>query len=274
MEDALRQNLAIGREQFRRGEYAAAEEHLRSALKVRDDVADLHHMLGVIHYDRMEFAEARACLERALALDPAFTDAALALAITLQEIGLYGEARRVSEGIGKRAHGKDRIDPYARGKLANLHAEVARAYEELGLGPEATEEYERALALCPEFPDLRARLASLLRRDGDLERALRELDTAVAFHPDHVPVHLSRGVTLLALGRRDEAAAAWSRALVLEPGHRAATSYLRMLDEGATHVPSMLPPPSVALPTEDETRGMTEDGETIVVQLLRGRAED
>lgn len=244
MDSSLKHLLSLGREHFARNDYSAAEAPLRDCLRVAPDLADAHYMLGVILHDRGDLAEARACFERALAINPGYTEAALNLAITCNDLGMYAEARRVSVRISERSHASDRIDPYARGKLANLHALVARAYEELGLAPEAADEYERALGLCPDFSDLRTRRASVLRAMGDHEAALRELDVAVSHSPDFVPAHVARGVTLFSLGRREEARAAWQRALQVEPDHRAARVFLRMAEKGATSIPSQLPPPS------------------------------
>lgn len=230
MDSSIKHLLSLGREHFTRNDFHSAEAPLRSCIEKAPDLADVHFMLGVIHHERGELAEARACFERALEINPDYTDAALSLSVTCNELGRYSEARAVSVGISQRSRQSDRIDPYARGKLANLHAEVARAYEELGLNPEAAEEYERALALCPSFADIRTRRAAVLRAMGDHESALRELDVAVIHAPDYARAHASRGVSLLALGRREEARKAWESALSLEPRNRAAKAFLRMLD--------------------------------------------
>lgn len=244
MDASLKHLLSLGRELFARNDFRAAEAPLRECVRLAPELADAHYMLGVILHDQGALAEARRCFERALEINPGYTEAALNLAITCNDLGMYAEARRVSVRISERSRATDRIDPYARGKLANLHALVARAYEELGLFNEASEEYERALGICPDFPDLRARRASVLRAMGEHAAALRELDVAVTGAPDFVPGHVSRGVTLFAMGRRDEARAAWERALTIEPDHRAARVYLRMADHGAASIPSKLPPPA------------------------------
>lgn len=255
MDDATRLHLNLGRELFARNDFAAAEPHLRAALASHDDLPDVHHMLGVLAHDRGAYAQARAHFERALALNPDYTEAALNLAITCNDLGLYSEARRVSEDIGARARRHARIDPYARGKLANLIAAVARAYEELGLHTEAAAEYRRALALCPDFADLRTRLAVVLRRDGQAEAALRELDAAMASDADFLPALMTRAFTLYTLRRVDEALDTWREVLRRDPQHRAAAAYLQMVDAGVDHLPSMLPPamlgPSEAPPAPD-----------------------
>lgn len=251
MTDPLKQHLALGRELYGRHDYASAERHLREVLALRDDLADVHHMLGVIHHDRGELPAARLCFERALLLNPDYTEAALTLSIVCNELGAYSDAREVVGTISERARHGHRIDPYARGKVANLHGEVARAYEELGMWPEAIDEYRRGLALCPDYSDLRTRLAMCLRSDGEVDEARKELEIAVTINPRFVPARVALGVMYMALGRHDEAALAWRESLAIDPTHRPAKVYLRLLDEPDAR-PSQLPPPDVIEAQGDE----------------------
>lgn len=247
----IKQSLGIGRELYDRHDYENAERHLRDVLAVRDDLADVHHMLGVIHNDRGELPEARLCFERALLLNPDYTEAALNLSIVCNELGAYTDAREVVGTISERARHGHRIDPYARGKVANLHRDVARAYEELGMWPEAIDEYRRGLALCPDYADLRTRLAMCLRSDGDTDEARKELEIAVTINPQFVPARVALGVVYMTLGRHDDAALAWREALAIEPTNRPARVYLRLLDEPDAR-PSQLPPPDLIEAQGDE----------------------
>ena len=251
MTDQIKQALTLGRELYGRNDYAGAERHLRDVLALRDDLADVHYMLGVIHHDRGELPEARRCFERALQLNADYTEAALNLSIVCNELGAYSEAREVVGTISERARHGHRIDPYARGKVANLHGEVARAYEELGMWPEAVDEYRRGLALCPDFADIRTRLAMCLRSDGEVEEARKELEIAVNINPQYVPARVALGVVYMALGRHDEAALAWRESLAIDPTHRPARVYLRLLDEPDARA-SRFPAPDVIEAQGDE----------------------
>ncbi len=232
MDSSTKHLLSLGRENFSRNDFRAAEGPLRACLDAAPTLADVHFMLGVIHHDRGELTDARARFEQALALNPAYTEAALSLAVTCNELGRYAEGRAISQRISEQSRAQDRIDPFARGKLANLHAHVARAYEELGLYPEAAEEYERALGLCPTFADLRTRRAAALRASGEHDRARRELEVAVLHAPSYAPAHAALGVSLWSEGRGDEAQAAWRKALEIDARNRAAKAYLRMAARG------------------------------------------
>ncbi len=260
MDDAIKTHLALAREHFSRDDWTAAEPHVRAVIAARDDLPDAHYMLGVVLHDRGEFAEARAAFEAALKLNPDYTEAALNLAITCNELGRYREARQVVRTISTRSRIGERVDPYARGKLANLHAGVARAYEALNLWPEAAEEYLKALNLCPEFSDLRTRLALALRADGDHAAAVQQLEVAVTIAPKYVPARVALGLSYFGLRRNDDAEATWKAALEIDPDCRPAQVYLRMLREGLA-TPSKFPPPDEVREGDDEVRFTLLDDE-------------
>src|SRR5262249_52047267 len=160
--------------------------HLNEVLKLASNYADVHNMLGVIHHDRGDFQESRRHFEAALKLNPNYTEAAMNLAVTYNDLGLYSDARRIYENmLDRSAQGPKQIDPFARGKLANLHAEVAQAYADMGLLAEAAVEYQKALGLCPQFADLRTRLGSVFRDMGHAEAARSEYTTALDHNPKY-----------------------------------------------------------------------------------------
>ena len=126
MTDQLKQQLTIGRELYERHDYAGAEPYLREVLSLRDDLADVHHMLGVIQHDRGELAEARLCFERALLLNPDYTEAALNLSIVCNELGAYTAAREVVGTISERArHGQPSVASCAALNAASAAAIAA-----------------------------------------------------------------------------------------------------------------------------------------------------
>ena len=86
-------------------------------------------MLGVIHHEQGRYAQAREMLEEALRLNPGYTEAALNLAVTYNELGKYQEAREIYARAMAQSKAEPRqLDPFARGKLANMHADVGSAY--------------------------------------------------------------------------------------------------------------------------------------------------
>jgi tetratricopeptide (TPR) repeat protein len=84
-------------------------------------------MLGVIWHDRGKLDEARGAFERALSMSPSYTEAALNLSVTLNDLGQYTRARDIYTRVIQRARAAPRsLDPYVKGKLANMHADSRR----------------------------------------------------------------------------------------------------------------------------------------------------
>jgi len=243
MDDRLKQILLLGREHYAKREFDKAEQLLREVLDSEDRFADVHDMLGVICHSRGNFVQAERHFERALAINPAYTEAALNLAVTYNDRGKYEAAREVYTRIkGNPTGAVQTLDPFARGKLANMHADLAQAYADLGLTREAIGELEKGVSLCPTFSDLRTRLGNLLRHEDDLIAARLQYEAAVAARPEYVPARVQLGVTLLALGLPNEADEAWQRALAIDPENTQAKMYLRML-QATRSKDSLLPPP-------------------------------
>ncbi len=227
-----------GREHYERREFDEARRCLREVLDRAEGLgyADVHNMLGVIAHDRAHFEEARAHFEEALQINPHYTEAALNLAVTLNDLGAYEEAKRVYRAATSRGVGADvHLDPFVKGKIANLHADVAAAYADAGLLREAIEELSKAVRLRPEFSDLRVRLAHLYRRCGDLDAARVELEHAVEHRPDYAAARVALGVVRLEQGDPEGARVQWERAARIDPEDRSARMYLRMVEAGFVH---------------------------------------
>ncbi len=242
MDERIKQVLLLGREHYEKREYDKAEPLLRQVLESDDRFADVHNMLGVISHARGNFMAAEHHFERALAINSGYTEAALNLAVTYNDRGKYEAAREVYTRIrGKPgSDGKQGLDPFARGKLANMHAEVAQAYADLGLPREAVLELEKAVTLCPQFADLRTKLGNLLRELKELGRAREHYEAALSTRAAYVPARVALGVTLLSLGELDGAEYHWKKVLESEPDNPQVKMYLRMLD---TQRRKSMPPP-------------------------------
>lgn len=237
MNERVKQLLVLGREHYAKREFEKAEQMLRMVLEEEDRYADVHDMLGVIAHSRGNFLVAERHFERALEINPAYTEAALNLAVTYNDRGKYEKAREVYSRIKVGAAGTTAgLDPFARGKLANMHADLAQAYHDAGLVREAVREYEKAVALCPHFADLQTKLGTLLREINDLPGARKAYEAAVQAKPNYVPARLQLGVTLMSLGETDAAQEHWNHVISLEPDNSQAKMYLRMLERTRTSV--------------------------------------
>lgn len=249
MDDRVKQLLILGREHFDRREYDRAEHVLRQVVEKTDRYADVYNMLAVILHERGDFVAAEKHFERAVEINPNYTEALLNLAVTYNDLGKYEAARKVYARI-RREDGQTGVaDPFIRGKIANMHADLSQAYADAGCKPEAIEQLKRAVELCPAYADLQTRLGSLYRDSDNFALARQHYEAARSSNPKYAPARVLLGVTLLSLGEIDQAIAEWREVLTIDPENRSAKMYLRMVEAQRSVRGSKLPP---AAPTSEE----------------------
>lgn len=230
MDDALKQLLTLGRGYFEKKQYPEAEGYLTQVVEQNQSFADVYNMLGVIYHDQGQFARAQRAFEAALRLNPAYTDAALNLAIIYNDMGRYREAKEVyATALGRQRDNPQRMDPFVKGKIANMYADIGNVYASSGLLDEAVHEYRRALELGPSFVDIRLKLANVLRDLKDYAGALLEFEELLRLNPNYLPGRVHYGVTLYAAGRRADAIVVWEDVLSRSPGNKSAEMYLSLV---------------------------------------------
>jgi tetratricopeptide (TPR) repeat protein len=223
----IRQLVQRGTAAFEAGEYAEAETLLLQVLDRNTAYANVYHMLGVIASFRGASDRAVDLFRQALAVNPQYSEAQLNLAITLADMGAYEAAAEEAGKLQAREPGDtDRPSPAILGKLANAHADLARKYHALGMYAEAVGEYDKALGLCPNFPDIHNRRAVSCRALRDYAGAKASLTRALEVNPRYVEAYVNLGQLHQQMGHLAEAIAAWERALELSPRHPLARIYL------------------------------------------------
>jgi tetratricopeptide (TPR) repeat protein len=231
MDARLKSLLVLGKEHYERREFDRAEQAFHEVLALGGDTfADVHNMLAFILHDRNDLQGAERHFKRAVEINPRYIEAHLNLAVTYSDLGKYEEAHRIYERIRELEGGDKKLDPFVRGKIANMHAEVAQAYTDAGCRVEAIGELKKAVELCPTFADLHMKLGNLHRDGGNLPMAREHYATACTVNPKYVPARVLLGVTLLALGHTDDALAEWKAALSIDPDNKNAQMYLRMAE--------------------------------------------
>lgn len=189
MEAQIKHHLTVGREFYQAGEYARARPHLETVRDAHGDYADVHNMLGFIHYEQGRPLEACGEFEQALAINPHYTEAALNLSVVYNELGRYDEGRKLYEQVhnSRGSGGLDDLEPLARGKIANMHRDLGDAYTAVGLLEHAIKEFRKALRVCPTFVDIRTKLANTLRDLSRYDEAIDEFQAICDLSPGYVP---------------------------------------------------------------------------------------
>jgi tetratricopeptide (TPR) repeat protein len=185
-------------------------------------------MLGQIHHDSGDFGRAQEYFESAVRINPRYTDALLALAVVYNELGKYEDSTRIQSFARKHVEEhEDAVDPFIKGKIANMHADLASVYMEANLPEEAVHEYNRALKLCPQFADLQTRLAHVFREMGQHDMAQKHYEIALEQNDKYVPARIHLGLLLLRQGKKDKAKDQWHLALSVDPDNKSAKMYLK-----------------------------------------------
>ncbi|HTT72052.1 MAG TPA: tetratricopeptide repeat protein [Anaeromyxobacteraceae bacterium] len=239
LDDDLKQALALGQAYYQKKEYVRAERFLAQVVERNQSFADVYNMLGVIYHDQGQYQKAQRAFEAALRLNPGYTDAALNLAIIYNDTGKYQAARETyRQALSHSGATRGQLDRFVQGKLANMYAEIGDVWLSHGLYDEAVREYQRALELCPQFIDIRSKLAAAHRDAGDRAKAIEEFEEIVRQNPAYLPARLSLGLVLHAAGRKEEAVRSWNAVLELSPGNRNAEMYLKLAEVAGTERPA------------------------------------
>jgi tetratricopeptide (TPR) repeat protein len=190
----------------RQGRFDEAEQGYRAHLAAQPDDADALHLLGMLRYQRGDFAEGGRLLERAHALAPDDPGIELSLASLHFRSGNHEDARR---GF----HRALTLDPNLSGAHAGL-GQIALMRNER----EVAEQHFRIALRAGEEPHALAGLGALLLERGDADGALRYLMRAAELAAGDAMIQLLLGRAFLAKGTIAFAETALRNALRLRPG--------------------------------------------------------
>jgi len=220
----------VARERFAARDYRGAALLLASAIESGEGYADAHHLLGLCYALTEQREQALGAFEAALRLNPRYVEAYLSRAIVLGDLGRSSEAEealREAQELGRPdATGFSAI---VANRLANMHAELARAYREAGALHAAAAQYESALRIRPAFADLRLELARTLIDAGEPQDAGRELDEILSHRPDWLDAMLLRGLAAYLAGDLERAKSVWESASERHPEEPRLETYRSML---------------------------------------------
>lgn len=202
--------------------FDAAEKLVRQAIEDDGDLANLHHLLGLVFHKQSRFLEALQCFRNAVRVNPAYIEASLNLAITLCDLSQYEDAFRIFEELKQQNDFHLQIPRLVLGRIASLHTQAGHAYSEVGMMPEAIQEYRKAITIFPQLIEARLALARLYMRSQEPHKAKKELDDILKLQPMEPEAHVLLGLVHEALGERSLAKDSWTRARQSEPDHPAA----------------------------------------------------
>ena len=200
-----------------------AERCYRCAAELEPARAELHFALGNVQQAAGHTEQATKSYRRALAIRPDFLEAQGNLGAALESQGQLEEAVRCYEQAC-------RLDP----TRAELHFNRGNPLRKLGRHDEAVHCYRAALKLRADFPEALDNLGIALialaahRRDAGhaapevlelFQEAVEVFHGALRLRPDCADTYNNLAIGLRHLGRIEEAAKSYRRALVIDPQH-------------------------------------------------------
>jgi tetratricopeptide (TPR) repeat protein len=230
---------AAGRAAMERHDLEKAAELLEQAIRAAPNVAEYHYLLGGTYgeqamktniFGQMSLAKkAKAELERAVQLDPAYVDARLAL------IDYYLMAPGFMGGDPDKA-----VEQAAEVKKRNNvegHRAYARVYARQKKVDLARKEYVDGVRENPASARAHYLLATFLLNEKNWTGSLQELEAAQKLDPGYMPVSLRLGQHAALSGQNYTRGEELLRKYLAykpatgEPGHASAWYYLGMIQE-------------------------------------------
>lgn len=223
----IRTLIEEGKFHYRNQNFRKAEEMLGKVIAQKKEFADVYNVLGLIAHEKGRYDDAIHHFEKALKINPNYTEALLNLSILYNDIGEIQKARTLVERSRKESRkNKAPMDPFIRSKLANKHSEVGDWYYGVGAFKNAIQEYEKALSLEDKYVDIRTKLAVCHRESGNIKQSIDELKKALKDSPRFVKAHIQLGVSYFSAGKKKDARKAWSEASRKFPQNKTLKMYL------------------------------------------------
>lgn len=197
------------------GQIDAAIESFDRALSINPDFSEAHYNRANALKEKGELAAAIESFRDAIRLRPVFAEAHNNLGITLQECGdLAAAIESFNQAIA--------IAP----DFAEAHNNLGNAAMETGDLAAAIEGFNRALQIEPDFAEAHNNLGNALKEKGKFELAIESFDRALRIVPDFAEALNNRGIALQEKGDLPGAIESYHRALRLRPDFAEAFSNL------------------------------------------------
>ena len=205
----------LGHALYNQGLVERAKDVLERALELNPANADANYLLGFVYGELGQHEKARVATKSAMELNPA-----LGVAQANLEISSPADIQRETS-VPRPASVRARDEDPGR-----AHLNLGLAFRKRGYLADALREYRLALEAGEVHLDVLQGLAEvhLLRRD--IAAALELYDQLLDRRPGHAGLWTDKGVCLHLAGRREEARAAWGRAVELDSSNALAWNNL------------------------------------------------
>lgn len=220
---------------FIEGNYKMTETLLAQLLQRPQRNPEIYQMLATIYYDQGKFNKAIKTFQRALEMDPTYTDASVGLSIILNDLGRYDEGKKVFDEAKKLLDLRSgRTDPYIDEKIAMKHEELADLYFQYKKFNEALEQLLKAQKLSSRRTEITMRIVDVHAQLGNNDRVIKDLKNLIIDFPQFHAARLKLGVTFYNEGRVPEAIEQWENVLIRDPQNPEAKRYIKQIKNNMT----------------------------------------
>ncbi len=231
MDKGWQHNYDCGRKAFDEQRYDLALLYLEKVASEKNTYADVYNMLGLIYYNNGRLSDAASAFNTAIELNPNYTEASLSLTVVYNDLGRFDKSKDAYMlARQSRQESDSYLDPYVKGRLANMHASIGIIYKDLGLYNQAVDEFKKALVLRPDFIDIKTELGSAYRDMKDFSNSIRELREAVEVNREFSYPRVQLGLTYYTMGDNECARQEWEAVLAEHPDDSMATMYMTLLN--------------------------------------------
>ena len=193
---------------FQRRNYAESVRQIDLALKIKPKAASAHNNRGNALRELKRLEEALASYDEALALKPDYAEAFSNRGNALREL------KRLEEAVASYDQAVALKPDYAE-----AFNNRGNALQELKGFDEALASYDKALSLKPDYVEAFSNRGNVLQDLKKLNEALASYDQALALKPAYAEAFYNRGNALRELKRLEEALASYDKALALKPNY-------------------------------------------------------
>ncbi|AGY59094.1 tetratricopeptide repeat protein [Gloeobacter kilaueensis] len=198
--------LELARQYFQAGDLDRAALLFAQVLQTHPEQLGALNGLGVVAFQRQEFATAAEWFTRALAVEPHSAKVQTNLGNALMALEQLEEALVCYQ----KAIALDADFALAHFNLANLLVRQEQFAE-------AMAEYRHTVALKPDFLEAHLRLAGILRNLGKMDEEVAVYRDAIALNPEMAELHNELGDALESQGEWEAAACCYREAIRLWP---------------------------------------------------------
>jgi type IV pilus assembly protein PilF len=213
-------HFQLARMHYEQGRVKEALTELEKSLALDDSLPQIHAYLGLVRLEQQDWPRAIAAYQRALELDPYFTDARQQLALCLLESGDGDGALQQLALAAKDTH---YLNP------ESIAFNTALIYRRRGDLDRALSELRKAVGLKPRYYKAHFEMANVLTELKRPEEALLAFVAAEPGYGKDPTFHLRYGAALARTGRISEAMRLLRRAMELAPGSEVAAQASELL---------------------------------------------